>query len=147
MTCRIIIRQCNAHLLSFTHRTNSVILPSANNVFRRDWGTLSPGRVTPRLGDRRDRPRGGGACLRGSVLRLRNERDAIGQTLYSQPYARIPTVFFFYHRDDVVHEGSNRNEYLTEVWKTFDDVYSLEDCLGTAAQIAGLDAEKAKNIS
>ncbi len=55
-------------------------------------------------------------------------------------------IFLFDHRGDVVPEVRNRWEYLTEVWKTGDGEYSLEDCIGIAAKVATLDAEEDKNI-
>ena len=56
-------------------------------------------------------------------------------------------IFLFDHRGDVVPEGRNRWEYLTEVWKTTDGEYSLEDCLGCAAKLATLDTEEASKIN
>jgi hypothetical protein len=55
-------------------------------------------------------------------------------------------IFMFDHRGDIVPEGRNRWEYLTQVWKTGDGDYSLEDALVIAAKVATLDAEEDKNI-
>jgi hypothetical protein len=55
-------------------------------------------------------------------------------------------IFLFDHRGDVVPEGRNRWEYLTQVWKTGDGDYSLEDALGIAAKVATLDAESDNNM-
>ena len=51
-------------------------------------------------------------------------------------------IFLYDHRGDDVPDGRNRWEYLLELWKTGDDDYSLEDCLGIEAMLAKLDSEE-----
>ena len=52
-------------------------------------------------------------------------------------------IFVFDHKADFVPEGRNRWEYLTDMWKTSDADYSLEDILGIKAIFDKLDAEDA----
>ena len=53
--------------------------------------------------------------------------------------------FLFDHRGDDVPDVRNRWEYLLEQWKTGDDDYNLEDCLGIEAKLAKLDWEEDEN--
>ncbi len=52
-------------------------------------------------------------------------------------------IFVFDHKADFVPEGRNRWEYLTDMWKTSDADYSMEDILGNNAIFDKLDAEDA----
>ena len=52
-------------------------------------------------------------------------------------------IFVFDHKADFVPEGRNRWEYLTDMWKTSDADYSMEDILGNNAIFDELDAEDA----
>ena len=52
-------------------------------------------------------------------------------------------IFVFDHKADFVPEGRNRWEYLTDMWKTSDADYSMEDILGNYAIFDKLDAEDA----
>ena len=52
-------------------------------------------------------------------------------------------IFVFDHKADFVPEGRNRLEYLTDMWKTSDADYSMEDILGNYAIFDKLDAEDA----
>ena len=50
-------------------------------------------------------------------------------------------IFVFDHKADFVPEGRNRWEYLTDMWKTSDADYSMEDILGINAIFDKLDTE------
>jgi len=51
-------------------------------------------------------------------------------------------ILLFDHGGDDFPDGPNRWEYLVELWKTGDDDYSLEECLGIEAKLAKLDWEE-----
>ncbi len=55
-------------------------------------------------------------------------------------------IVLFDHRADFVPKGRNRQEYLTELWKTGDGEFILEDCLGIVVKLAELNAEEATKM-